>query len=157
MLGREQRGVGAWLGRRVGRDANGDAAAAELLAVGGELCVRDGQILVAGEKPGKNQLARWVPSERLGDREQLGQPRRLARKDDDRAAARSRRRLAPVRRLERRILAEDCLLELLKRRARLEPELVDEQRSSVAVDSESVGLPARPVQRAHQLGAERLA
>ena len=59
--------------------------------------------------------------------------------------------------LERRVLDEDRPLELLELDARLQSELVDEERASAAVDLESFRLPARPIQRKHQLRPEPLA
>ena len=60
-------------------------------------------------------------------------------------------------RLEARILPEDRLLELLKRRARLDPQLFDEGATRVPVDVERLGLTSRPVEREHQLGTQPLA
>ena len=105
-----------------------------------------------GEQPGEDHLARLLPGERLRDREQrlrrpVAQPR-----DEDRAL-RSRR----LRELERRILAQDRALELLQRRARLDPELVDEHASRGLVGGQRLGLAARPVEREHQLAAQALA
>ena len=56
-----------------------------------------------------------------------------------------------------RILGEDRLLELTKRRRGLESKLVDERRAGTTVDLERIGLPARPVERDHQLPVEPLA
>ena len=66
------------------------------------------------------------------------------------AAARRRRRRA-------RLLPQDRAVQLLERRARLDPELVDERAPRVLVHLERLGLPARPVEREHQLAAEPLA
>ena len=60
------------------------------------------------------------------------------------------------RELERRVLGQDLLLELPERRARLEPELV-ERRPRVAVGLERLRLPARAVEREHELAPEPLA
>ncbi len=59
--------------------------------------------------------------------------------------------------LEPRILAENRAVQLLKRRAGLDPELVDENTPRVVVDLERFGLPARPVEREHQVAAKPLA
>ena len=56
-----------------------------------------------------------------------------------------------------RVLEEDRPLELLQLDIRLEPELVAEERARFPVDGESLGLPARPVEREHELRAEPLA
>ncbi len=48
-------------------------------------------------------------------------------------------------------------MQLLKRRAGLDPELVDENTPRVVVDLERFGLPARPVEREHQVAAKPLA
>src|SRR4029077_7824474 len=47
--------------------------------------------------------------------------------------------------LERRILAENGLVELAQLPARLDPELVDERPPCVLVDVERLGLPTAPV------------
>ena len=54
-------------------------------------------------------------------------------------------------------MAEDPPLELAELRPRLEPELGVEVGAPVAVAGERVGLPARPVERRHQLGPQTLA
>ena len=54
-------------------------------------------------------------------------------------------------------MAEDPALELPELRSRLEPELGVEVRAPVAVAGERVRLPARPVQRRHELGPQTLA
>jgi hypothetical protein len=56
-----------------------------------------------------------------------------------------------------KLLAEDRLLELLERRARVDPELLDERSARVPVDLERLRLAARAVEREHELGAEALA
>ena len=61
-----------------------------------------------------------------------------------------------AREVERRVLGQDLPLELPQRRARLDPELV-ERRSRVAVGLERLRLPARAVEREHQLPAQPLA
>ena len=67
------------------------------------------------------------------------------------------RDLTGRRAIERRILPEDRPLELLKRRARLDPELVDEGTAGVLVSVQGLRLPVGPVQRRHQLAPEPLA
>jgi hypothetical protein len=59
--------------------------------------------------------------------------------------------------VERRVLPEDRPLELLQRRARLEPEFVDEDLARVAVDVERLRLPARAVERRHERQPRALA
>ena len=65
----------------------------------------------------------------------------------------------PVRlsKLERAILHQDRPLEQPQRGGRLDPELLDERLPSLPIDGQRVGLPARPVEREHQLLAEPLA
>jgi hypothetical protein len=58
--------------------------------------------------------------------------------------------------LEPRILAQDRAVQLLQRRAGLDPEFVDEHAPRVVVDLERFRLPARSVEREHQLAAEPL-
>ena len=48
-------------------------------------------------------------------------------------------------------------LELLERGARIDPELVDERPARVLVGLQGLRLPARPVQRRHQVAAQTLA
>ena len=104
------------------------------------------------------------PSPRLGPLEQRAQRRELARAADERERRRRHERpgqrracaSGAARELERRVLGEDLPLELPQRRARLEPELV-ERRPRVAVGLERLGLPARAVEREHQLPAQPLA
>jgi hypothetical protein len=55
------------------------------------------------------------------------------------------------------ILVEDLALQPLQLRPRLDAELVDESRARVLVCVECLGLPARAVQREHQLRTEPLA
>ena len=59
--------------------------------------------------------------------------------------------------VQRRVLDEDRPLELLQLDARLEPELVVQERPRPPVDLEPFGLPAAAVEREHQLRAEALA
>ena len=49
------------------------------------------------------------------------------------------------------LLAEDRAVELLQRRARVDPELLDERAASLLVGLERLGLPPRAVEREHQL------
>ena len=67
----------------------------------------------------------------------------------------SRRRRA--REVERRILAQDRLLELAERLARLDAELLDEPLARVRVDAQRLRLPPRAVEREHELPAQPLA
>ena len=54
-------------------------------------------------------------------------------------------------------MPQDRLLELVQRRARLDPELVDEQPPRLAIDLERLDLPAGAVERAHEHRAQPLA
>ena len=60
-------------------------------------------------------------------------------------------------RSERRVLIQDRAVELLQRRAGVDPELLEEPLAGVGVDGERLGLPARAVEREHQLAVEALA
>ena len=66
---------------------------------------------------------------------------------------RCRRRLD----IQRRILPQDRPLELLERRAQVDPELVDEGPARVLVGLQGLRLPARPVQRRHQIPPQAFA
>ena len=82
-------------------------------------------------------------------------------REDDRTVAppllRGRSAARPAPGVERRVLAEDRLLELAQRGARLDPELLDEHAARLLVRLERLGLPAAAVEREHQLAAEPLA
>ncbi len=54
-------------------------------------------------------------------------------------------------------MSEDRGLELVQRRARLDPELADEQLSRRRVHGQCVGLATRTVEREHELGTKALA
>ncbi len=54
------------------------------------------------------------------------------------------------------VLAQDRLLELLQRRARVDPELVHERPARVLVGVERLGLPPGAVERQHLLPAQAL-
>jgi hypothetical protein len=58
---------------------------------------------------------------------------------------------------ERRVLAEDLMLEPFERRPGLERELVGKETAALLVHVQRVGLPARAVEREHQLAAQALA
>ena len=62
-----------------------------------------------------------------------------------------------VRRREPGFVAQDLRLESLELGAGLDSELVDEAGARVLVHLQRFGLPARAIQREHQLPAERLA
>ena len=59
--------------------------------------------------------------------------------------------------VELRILVEDCPFESSQRRPGLDPELLDERLPRRPVRRQRVGLPARAVEREHQLAAQSLA
>src|SRR5439155_26767109 len=56
--------------------------------------------------------------------------------------------------LERRVVAQDRLLEIVQRATRFEPELVNERPAGVLVGGERLGLTAGTVERNHQLGPQ---
>ena len=62
-----------------------------------------------------------------------------------------------VRRRETGFVAEDLRLESFELGAGLDSELVDEAGARILVDLQGFGLPARTIQRKHQLPAKRLA
>ena len=72
------------------------------------------------------------------------------------AAGSGRCSTAPVE-VEPRILLQDRSLERLERRGRVDAELLDQGAPRLLVGLERLGLPARPVQREHQLTAQPLA
>ena len=59
--------------------------------------------------------------------------------------------------VQRRVLPKDRPLQLLERRARLDPELVDEGPARILVGVQGLRLPAGPVQRRHQVPPQALA
>ena len=59
--------------------------------------------------------------------------------------------------IQRGILPKDRPLQLLERRARIDPELVDEGPARFLVGVQRLGLPTRPVQRSHQIHPQALA
>ena len=61
------------------------------------------------------------------------------------------------RQVELGVLQQDALVQLLQRPAGFDPELIDEDRSGIAVGSERLGRPLGPVEREHPLGPEVLA
>ena len=83
------------------------------------------------------------------------QPTREERTDDLSAAILSN--LAISLWLQRGFLAQDRCVELLERRARLDPQLVDERAAGFLIGAKRLGLAPRPVEREHQLAAEPLA
>jgi hypothetical protein len=85
-------------------------------------------------------------------------PREQERHDAARLGpGRSRRRREDIGGGELRVLVEDPALELTKRAAGLDAELVDEHASCVAEGRERLGLPTGPIQRNHQLPTQTLA
>ena len=95
-----------------------------------------------GHQPDEDHLA----PERRDERSELGH------RADDRAPP----PWLPARLGERRILAQDRLLELLQRRAWLDPQLVHQQPPPLAVPVERLRLPPRAIEGEHQLGARAL-
>ena len=59
--------------------------------------------------------------------------------------------------VQRRVLPKDRPLQLLERRARIDPELVDEGPARILVGVQGLRLPTRPVQRRHQIPPQALA
>ena len=77
--------------------------------------------------------------------------------DPGRAAPRTRRICGRRGQVERRVLAQDRLFELLQLLARFDPELVDERAPGVAIRLERFGLASAAVEGEHPLPAEALA
>ena len=102
-----------------------------------------------------------------GPRERLRIGRRFAgddlrRKHGDRFSRRPRGRsrrlgLRGRGRIELRFVTKDRALELMEERARLDPELGDEETPGLLIKRESVGLSPRSVQDEHQVGTQSLA
>ena len=63
----------------------------------------------------------------------------------------------PALDIQRRVLPKDRSLQLLERRARVDPQLVDECPARILVGVQSLRLPTRPVQRRHQIPPQALA
>ena len=94
----------------------------------------------------------------LGHREQCVEAR-LVRHGDENRPLRDLPDTSGCRRfdVQRRVLLKDRPLQLLERRARIDPELVDEGLARVLVGVQRLCLPAGPVQRRHQIPPEPLA
>ena len=97
-------------------------------------------------EPGEDDDARRVAHEQLGHRKQRGDARLVGDRNENRPLRRCRRFD-----VERRIVPEDSPLDLLELGARLNSELVDEDAARVLIRGECLRLPARPVQRPHQI------
>ncbi len=109
-------------------------------------------------EPGQDQDARRVSHERLGHREQRVDAR-LVRDGDENRPLRDLPDTGGCRRfdIQRRVLPKDRPLQLLERRARIDPELVDEGPARILVGVQGLRLPTRPVQRRHQIPPQALA
>jgi hypothetical protein len=81
---------------------------------------------------------------------------RASSEGDDEDRALLLRGSALLSRLQRRILPQHGALELLERRTRLDPQLLDQGRPRGLVRSKRLGLPAGVVEREHQLPPETL-
>ena len=138
-------------GRHVGRPHAGRDGADQPVGLG----VDHGQ-RVGGGALGIGRLIARGEDRRHG----RGQQNRAAGRDQDGAAAGPSgrdRRPASDRRVDRRVLPEDRLLECLELAARLEPEPVGERTTRVLVARERIRLTARAVEGEHELGAQPLA
>ena len=87
---------------------------------------------------------------------QLGRLDQVAEEDGDRLAPLLRHHRRSLRRRQRRILAQNRLLELAQQRARLEPELLIQRTPRFSVDLERVCLAAGAVESEHELAARAL-
>ena len=95
---------------------------------------------------------------RLGHREQRVDAR-LVRDRDENRPLRDLADTGGCRRfdVQRRVLPKDRPLQLLERRARVDPELVDEGPARILVGVQGLRLPTRPVQRRHQIPPQAFA
>ena len=109
------------------------------------------------DRRGDHQLAFVLERKRLRERDERVDRIEVEKCDDHRVAGGavpgSRRSLTA----QRRILAQDRLLELLERRARLQAELLHEPRSGRPVDLERLGLAPAAVERQHAQRVKTLA
>ena len=80
-----------------------------------------------------------------------------AQRDEQGGAARGQPARQPHRRAERRVLVENRPLELLERRTRLEPKLVDEHLAAVTVGRQRVSLATAAIESEHELRPQPLA
>ena len=108
--------------------------------------------------PGCGEVAVEHAPQRLGVERlrELGRLDEVGEEDRDRLPPFLEHDRSCERRLEPRVLAQDRLLELAQLCPRLEPELLVERAPSLAVGLERVRLPARAVERKHELGARAL-
>ena len=111
---------------------------------------RGGKLTIVAQEPSQDELAGRSSSERFCDRKEVVEPLRVGYDDHDRSLSRCRRLCL---RPQARVLGKNRLLELLQGRARLDPELFDEQPPCLAIDLERLGLATRAVQRSHQCRA----
>jgi hypothetical protein len=149
LLRRESHDVG---GRRCGRerrDADARAVARERSA--GLVELRGGgRERRRRRDPDEDELARRGRShKRAGERCERAESFRPEPGGDNSSRRLGRRN----RRRQRLVVAEDRPLEVAQRLPRFEPELGVEHLPALAEDLQRVGLPARPVQRPHELGA----
>ena len=163
LLRRQPHDVVAWRRRRERGGARGHAAIAQPLTPLRQLG-RGAAQLVRADDSGDDQLARWSRRrQRLGDPQQPLEPVERLRHHQHRPLrhrGRRRRHARPRRRrreVERRVLLEDRVLELLEAGARLEPQLVRQHAPRAAVGLERLSLARRAVQRQHQLAPQPLA
>ena len=103
-------------------------------------------------EPGQDDDARRVAHEPLGHRDQRVGARLVGDRDENRRNSRRCRRVE----VERRIVPEDGALDLLELGARFDSELVDENPARALIRVERLRLPARPVQRSHQIHPQPL-
>ena len=116
---------------------------------GGGSCTELGAI---AEHAGDDDLALGIAGEWLREREQWLELPPAEADGEDRAPPRP-----PRCEVERGIMPENGPLQLLERRAGIDPELVDERLSRDPVVLERLGLAAGPVQREHELRQQALA
>ena len=106
------------------------------------------------EESYEDELTHGSPRKRLGDCEKLVKTTRVSRDDHDRSMLRPG---GLALRREIGFLAKNGLLELPKDGARIDPELVNKQAPRLPIDVQRLSLPARSIEREHELRAETFA
>ena len=150
LLRREANEIDPALARDERSSPSGLALRDELVSELVQACSRPSKF-VSGDHAHDDQLARRATGQRPPERDQRVEAFLGERNDEDRT-----RRGDGLCEVERRVLLEDLLLELLQRRAGLESQPLDESLTRRLVRSERFGLPTRAVEGKHELSAKPL-